>query len=293
MKASRTVSCLLFIALFVFLTGFSPADQKIKATWLWQTTMIASEPDHILSFAQEQGVNLLYLKIDITRKPAYYQPFIKKAHAAGVTVHALGGNPNWGLKENRSKILDLVDWVNAYNQQVSPDEKIKGIHLDIEPYLLPEWKQDQASVMRQWMDNVEAYLARASADPTLEIGCDIPFWLDKNPIPGNPQLTITEWLIAKHDHVAVMAYRDKAEGSNSISALVPQELGWADELGKKVLIAVETKQSNEGDFITFYEEGATYMNEELAKLPGLLAQHPSFAGIAIHSYEYWKTLKKE
>ncbi|CFJ38188.1 Uncharacterised protein [Mycobacterium tuberculosis] len=90
-----------------------------------------------------------------------------------------------------------------------------------------------------------------------------------------------------------MAYRDKAEGSNSISALVPQELGWADELGKKVLIAVETKQSNEGDFITFYEEGATYMNEELAKLPGLLAQHPSFAGIAIHSYEYWKTLKKE
>jgi hypothetical protein len=264
----------------------------LKATWIWQTSLIASEPDQILLFAKEQGVELIYLKIDISRKASYYQAFIKKASEAGVKVHALGGQASWGLEQNRYKILALVDWVLAYNQVVADDEKISGVHFDIEPYVMPEWKTDEkVSIMKQWMGNVEAYLERTNLDPTLEVGCDIPFWLDKTYLSDNPGTTLSEWLISKHEQVVVMAYRDRADGSNSISALVPQEMGWADELGKKVLLAVETKQSNEGNFVTFYEEGKTYMNAELSKLPALMSSHPSYAGTAIHSYEYWKPLK--
>jgi hypothetical protein len=141
------------------------------------------------------------------------------------------------------------------------------------------------------MSNVEAYIERAQKDPTLEIGCDIPFWLDKTYLPDDPATAINEWLISKHDQVAVMAYRDRAEGPNSISSLVSNEMSWGDKVGKKVLLAVETKESNEGNFVTFFEEGKKYMNAELAKLPVLMSAHPSYAGTAIHSYEYWKPLK--
>lgn len=290
--ASRSARFLLLMSLVIFLTGFSAEENELKATYLWQTTLIASEPDQILSFAKEQGVNLLYLKIDITRKAAYYQSFIKKANEAGVKVQALGGLASWGLEQNRYKILALVDWVIAYNQSVADAEKISGIHMDIEPYVMPEWKTaEQASIIRQWMGNVEAYIDRAQLDPTLEIGCDIPFWLDKTYLPDDPPMTISQWLISKHDQIAVMAYRDRVDGSNSISSLIPQEMGWADQLGKKALIAVETKESNEGNFVTFYEEGKTYMNAELSKLPALMSSHPSYVGTAIHSYEYWKPLR--
>lgn len=288
---SRSVLFLLLISVAALVTGFSAEEKALRATWLWQTTMIASEPDQILSFAKEQGVNLLYLKIDTTRKASYYQTFIRRAGEAGVKVHALGGQASWGLEQNRYKILALIDWVIAYNKSVADTEKISGIHLDIEPYVMPEWKTDQASILRQWMNNVEAYRERANQDPTLEVGCDMPFWLDKTYLTDNPDITISEWLISKHDQVAVMAYRDRADGSNSISSLVPQEMGMADKWGKKVLIAVETKQSSEGDFVTFNEEGKTYMNTELAKLPDLMSTHPAYAGTAIHSYEYWKPLK--
>jgi len=291
-RASRFFVFLLLMCLVVPLTGFSPKEKQLKATWIWHTKLIASEPEQILSFAKEQGVNLLYLNIDQSRKAAFYQSFIKKANAAGIKVHALGGERNWAMEQNRAKVLALVDWVIAYNKSVAVDEKISGIHLDIEPYLLPEWKTKQASVLRQWKANVQVYIKRSEQDPILEVGCDIPFWLDKTSVPGDPKTTMAQWLISQHDHVAVMAYRDRAKGSNSISSLVLQELRWADQLGKKVVVAVETKQSTEGNFVSFYEEGKAHLNAELSKLPVLMSSHPSFAGIAIHSYEHWKTLKK-
>lgn len=291
--ATRCFVSLLLVSMAVLLTGFASEEKNVKATWLWHTTLIASEPDQIVSFAEEQGVNLLYLQIDTSRKADYYRSFIRKAHEAGVSVHALGGDPSWGLQQNRGKILALVDWVIDFNLNAADEEKIRGIHLDIEPYLHAEWKTEKDSVLKQWMGNVEAYTERAGIDSSLEVGCDIPFWLDKTPLPEDPDTTISEWLISKHDHVAVMSYRDRVDGPNSMSSIVTQELSWADELGKKVLLGAETKESSEGDIVSFAEEGKRHLDAELSKLPALMSAHPSFGGTAIHSYEYWKLLKDE
>ncbi|MGO0063422.1 hypothetical protein ACTID9_26030 [Brevibacillus fluminis] len=290
--APRIIGLFLLIPALIVVTGFSAAKAETKATWLWQSQLISSEPEQILAFAKEHGVTLLYLNFSPARKAAEYQTFIKKATASGIAVHALGGERSWGLEQNRTSLLAWVDRVLAYNAGVSKEERFTGIHLDIEPYLLPEWKTRQSAVIGQWMGNIEAYAAKARKTPGLEIGCDIPFWLDSIALPNDDAASFGKWLIAQHDHATVMAYRDRAVGSNSISALSAQELAFADELGKRIFIAVEAKKSGEGNFVSFAEEGKTYMNAQLAKLSPLLSEHPSFAGMAVHSYEYWKTMKE-
>lgn len=292
--ASRMIiACVCLFFMFVALTGFSsPEGEKRKATWLWNTSLIASEPAQILSFLKEQGVSLLYLQIDTKQPLSTYQTFIREARLGGIDVHALGGSPSWGLADKRQNVLALVNWVHAYNQLAASDEKFTGIHLDIEPYLLPEWKADQPAVIRQWMQNVEAYTDLARQKPGLEIGCDIPFWLDKLALPDSPGTELGQWLIGKHDLVAIMSYRDRAEGPNSITSLAAEELGWGDGLGKTIYLGVETKQSSEGDFVSFYEEGLQQLNQEVAKLPALVGNHPSYGGVAVHSYEHWKALKE-
>jgi len=111
-------------------------------------------------------------------------------------------------------------------------------------------------------------------------------------LPDSPGSALGQWLISKHDQVAIMSYRDRAEGPNSVASLSAEELEWADELGKTVLLGVETKRSSEGNHVTFYEEGGRQLNLELAKLPGLIGEHPSYGGIAVHSYEHWKALRE-
>jgi len=291
MKQRTRLALILLTLLTVVLTGFSGGEKPRKATWIWNTSLIAAEPEQILSFFNKQGVSVLYLNIDTSKPASYYQPFIGKAQAAGIEVHALGGHPSWALEQNRDRLLALLDWVHTYNQHAAETEKLSGIHLDIEPYLLPAWNTDREQVVRQWMSSVEAYVKHSKTVPSLQVSCDMPFWLDEIPLPDHPAATLSDWLIGQHDHVTIMAYRDQVTGPNSITSLVQQEMSAADGLNKQVFIAVETNQSKEGAFVTFHEEGEAFMHGQLNQLPALMSSHPSFAGIAVHSYESWKAMK--
>jgi hypothetical protein len=86
-----------------------------------------------------------------------------------------------------------------------------------------------------------------------------------------------------------MAYRDTAA---AIYNVAKDELIDAASVGKKISIAVETKQSKEGDFITFYEEGDAYMEEQLKLVEKMASAHTSFNGFSVHEYSSWKTLRK-
>lgn len=52
-----------------------------------------------------------------------------------------------------------------------------GIHLDIEPYVLPQWAADHDAVIQTWESNLSAFLGKTSGSG-LELGIDIPFWFD-------------------------------------------------------------------------------------------------------------------
>ncbi|WP_019122199.1 hypothetical protein [Brevibacillus massiliensis] len=283
---------LLFFCLTAgFLVGFSSPETPKKATWIWQTELIETKKAEILTFAEENGVNLIYLRIDPQRAYSYYQPFIREANAAGIEIHALGGHPLWALQAHRERILHLLDWVKNYNKTAGSDEQIIGVHLDIKPYLLPEWNEDKPSVLSQWMGNIEAVTAAARKDAQLEVSADLPVWLDDTFVPDDPDATISKWMISKLDHITLLAYRNALDGPNGIAALVENELREADELGKPVIIAVNTKESPGERHTSFFDAGAEEMERQLALLPERLgSSHPSYAGNAVHDYVNWKKL---
>ncbi|GFZ82806.1 hypothetical protein GCM10008018_30850 [Paenibacillus marchantiophytorum] len=67
--------------------------------------------------------------------------------------------------------------------------------------------------------------------------------------------------------VAIMDYRDYAEGADGIIANAQYEINYATSVGKKVIIGVETYDvPGSPGFVTFYQEGENYMNQELTKV---------------------------
>lgn len=104
-------------------------------------------------------------------------------------------------------------------------------------------------------------------------------------------MSVTEFMIRTLDHVSLMAFRNTAEGSNGIAAVVRQEMEIADRLGKPLLISVEMKENHEGAHISFYEKGAAEMEQQLAKLPELLKDYEAYQGNMVHAYDYWINAK--
>jgi hypothetical protein len=260
----------------------------IMATYVWHASSVINEPDEIIRFSKENGVNLLYVRLDLEQPYAAYRDFVAKATAAGIEVHAMGGHPLWSLEPYRERMLRLVGYVKGYNGSAEADEKFHGIHLDIEPYVLPDWNQDTESVLRQWMDNIDAFVQEAKEESDLVLSCDLAIWLDQFGVPGDSDTSFSRWMINKLDQVTLMAFRNTADGPGGISAVVQDEMGFADELGKDLVVAVEMKENHEGEYVSFYQKGEAEMHRQLSKLPQLLADHPAYKGNAVHAYEYWK-----
>ncbi|NMO96833.1 hypothetical protein [Paenibacillus lemnae] len=262
-------------------------SESIRGTYIWRAEEVIHNSREILDFAKEKNLNFLYVRLDLQQPFSAYRSFMKEASSAGIEVHALGGHPIWALQENRDRMLKLVNYVKDYNRVVEGDERFHGIHLDIEPYVLPEWSADSQNVITQWTSNIDAFVRELKADSSLKASMDMAVWLDKHPVPGEG-ISVSEWMIDRMDHVSLMAFRDRAEGSNGILSVTREELAIAERLGKPMLISVEIKESHEGGHITFYEEGAAFMEQELATVQKHLQQSSSFRGNLVHAYEYWR-----
>lgn len=264
--------------------------EPIRGTYIWEADQAVNDSREIVEFAREKNLNLLYVRLDLKQPFSAYSSFVREAAESGIEVHAMGGHPLWALEENQDRMMRLVHYVKDYNRSVESRSRFHGIHLDIEPYVLPAWGEQASSVISEWTSNIDAFANELKRDSDLVASMDMAAWLDKYNVPGQ-NMSLSRWMIDRMDHVSVMAFRDTAEGPNGIVSISREEIAYADELGKPILISVEMKESHEGDHITFYEEGAAYMEEELAKLHQLLQNSPSFSGIVVHAYDYWKNAK--
>lgn len=88
--------------------AFFASAPSIRATWLWNTELITEKGEAILSFAEENDINRIYLHIDQKNvPPEAYRTFIKEASARDIQVDALGGDPAWSLVSSQKALPPL------------------------------------------------------------------------------------------------------------------------------------------------------------------------------------------
>ncbi|NHN31945.1 hypothetical protein [Paenibacillus agricola] len=293
------LTIILLLAVIPSACEATPRAERMKATWLWDTSLIvtAESRNSILQFAKEQSIDRIYLQVNPDEALDSYRSFIKEARAGGVQIHALDGAPSWVMPDNRSYIVNMVKWVKDYNLNVLEEERFSGIQADIEPYILPEWQTDQATLVKNWTEALTLFVDEVKQDATLSASTNstaltasaaLPFWLNQIAVPGDSHVRLNEKLMGLLDEVTLMSYRDQAQALADVTA---DDLALGDRLGKKIFVGVETNPSSEGAFISFYEEGSEVMHQQLAIIDRLLESHPSYSGIAIHDYVGWKSLK--
>ncbi|USG64376.1 hypothetical protein NDK47_19775 [Brevibacillus ruminantium] len=230
----------------------------------------------------------IYLYID--RKnvpPKAYARFIKEAAKNGIRVEALGGDPTWGLKENREHIQAFIEWVKSYNFNAHENERFSGVHLDIEPYLLPEWENNQNDTLVEWLSNMDFVAREVKSLGHMEVTLDLPFWINKIEIPGYHDYYLGTWILKRFNTIALMDYRNYAQGDDGIVANALAVVKEASSMGKSVIVGVEMGNSNEGGKTTFYEKGYRKMEEELEIAQKELGKHGGFRGFAIHGFPAW------
>lgn len=289
--------------------GSSPANIP-RAIWIWEDDSYRMlDNDNTLreteSFLDKHHISILYLYADkfkdrniLVHEPEKYRKLIASAHAKGFKVFALLGSwylntPEYILPAKRSAAIQMFANVLAYNKNTSnAASRFDGINIDIEPYLLDDWSTTRSLRGQQFLDLSTTYMQmKAEAGLTLPVGPAMPFWYSGiDDVEWNNQhRKYNEYIQDIYDYAAIMDYRNAAEGSDSIISLVQEELDYADKIGKKVMIGVETLKTTPAK-VTFYGKGNSYFEKQLDLAQKSLLRHPSFAGFVIHNLNSYHRL---
>lgn len=300
---NRLHRCLLLAA--CLLPAAAPAASR--AVWTWEAESYAMVEDEAvageaIAYLKQHGFDTVYLYADaydgrnlIVDAPQRYHGLIARLHREGLRAYALLGSAYlnteaYVLPERRADAEAMMRRVVDYNLAAPAAARFDGANLDIEPHILDEWDDDSRErLLAGFLDMSAALMAiKQAAGDDMAVGPAIPFWLDGIELEWNGRMApVSEHAIDTYDYVALMDYRDFAEGRDSILSHARSEIDYANRTGKQVVVGLEVSP-NDIDKVTFDEEGPAVFEREAARVEAALRDEPSFAGFAVHHYRAWR-----
>jgi hypothetical protein len=286
-------------------------QNKEFGTWVWTTPDQLSTQDmqNIVMNAAVNNFNLIYLTIDSylsidnmsdgtakeQKKSAYMDSlaqFVSIANTRGIAVDAEAGWRDWSETSGRSKSYAILNFVEAYNQ-ARPNQKVRGLQYDVEPYLLPAYSNanKQAGILTnfvQWVDQITTM----SQNKSFTLSFVIPHFYDAQQ-KWTPQVTFNGKKDYTFNHmvsimnrlpssnILIMAYRDFALGNNGTIQISQKEIADAEGSNIHIIVAQETGNVDP-DYVTFYGQSKNELYTEIDKVNNAFAGNQSFGGIAIH-----------
>jgi len=269
-------------------------DVQTLGVWWWNINTVESpQSDIYLDFLAKNKVSEIYLCVDSMGQSvsiSKVKAFVRKAGKNGMRVAALTGSISW-IETGNKGFETFAAKFNNYQTSASENEKFYAVHLDIEPHQRDDFGSNRAEVLQLLADFLTKKVRPAVTASGTLLEWDIPFWLESADIVNDENgisIRMDELFAKKCDTVAVMSYRDTAAEMYSVSS---DEIAFAKQYGSKIILGAET-YSLEGDFVSYMEEGKSYMNAELLSLKAMMdSEIPNQNyGIAVHQIANWYAL---
>lgn len=257
--------------------------KKSKSTWFWSPALWLESPAKIFKLSAKHGIKRIYITVPTAngalKNAAELRQFIAQAHQQGLQVWAVLGDKYAVTDEGVASFLTASASYAAFNDENIQSEKLDGLQLDIEPYLIPGYSQDPAA----WLSKYAYVVSNIHlVAPSLPINIVIPFWFD----PENPvYATMLDDVADSVEQITVMDYRTDPK---EIRQKAIRFLDWGFRNQKAIEIALETLPlaAEQRRYYQSAPQGELWRLELGAKRVLLLLNEPRTAVAGITSYRF-------
>jgi hypothetical protein len=217
-------------------TELKRSSKKVtKSAWFWSPALWMETPDKIFNAKQKFALNRIYITVPTNNAEVKHatelRKFIAKAHMQNLQVWAVLGDKSAVTNAGAASFLNASAAYGAFNEGNQPLEKLEGLQLDIEPYLISGYAQDPAAWLLKYSDVVNNIHLSA---PNLPIDIVLPFWFD----PETPLIaSMLDDVADSIDRITVMDYRTDLE---QIRRKASPFFDWGERNKKAIDIALET-----------------------------------------------------
>ena len=217
--------------------GVSPSTTR--AAWAWRPELWRTTPSPLFATAASWDITTIYVTLPVAADGKLadadrLREFLREAHARGVQVWAVDGDPRMILPAARRAAAERVRAIRVFNEAGERGApRIAGIQFDIEPYIIPGYALDEEGWHELYVAAIRAF-KEAAGDLPIELA--VPFWWLDARAGGMRVMDRVSPSIAS---VAVMDYRTDFE---TIETLARPWFEWAVQQRHQVRIALEGGQ---------------------------------------------------
>ena len=262
--------------------------------WLWENPVHATtdargrgyaeaDVDVVAGFARAHGLSTVHVATPWASGEgpvaAWLDEMSGALHGAGMTVSALGGDPSW---------LGDPSLAAQWTRDVAAARLVDHVQLSVEPWTRPLWQTDRPKAVAQWHAVMDA--VRAELPEGMSLGIDAPAWLAST--SSGPHLSLMDGVMSRADSVAIVAFRDVAEGPDGVLALSADARAEAAAAGVPYTIGLETDSPRVtgGPEYTFFDDGAAALEEQAHIIDDALGSDENYQGIAVERFRTWRDL---
>jgi len=197
--------------------------------WVWRYREAIEDPGAILSTCRRHSLSRVMIQMPASEDgPEIWRAYVRllvTLRESGIEVVALDGYPEaiYDPQQLAGKVRRLFSLVEPH--------VLAGVQLDIEPYLLPGFLDDEAGPT-QYLNAID--LIKEMIGQRTSLSVVMPFWLTTVAVRGRP---LAFAVMDRVDEVVVMSYRTDLDEVKSLS---DDTLRYGDLIGIPVWLAVET-----------------------------------------------------
>jgi len=208
-----------------------------RSAWVWQPSVWQQNPKFFWRLRTLEDIQEFFITIPVNvggevSNAALLREFLREAAAQNIRVWAVIGDRNDVLEENRRLLRTRVSAYRRFNDRSSREEKLAGVQLDIEPYLLPSHDLASSIWRERYLQTIQA--AIDTAGESLPVDLVMPVWWGNHSDWGSNLLNRLNYPSLS---ITVMNYRTDLQRLH-IGAI--PFLDWGSEHQRPVRMALET-----------------------------------------------------
>ncbi|MGJ8689745.1 MAG: hypothetical protein ACSHXZ_09520 [Gammaproteobacteria bacterium] len=208
-----------------------------RGAWVWNPATWQNTPHFFWTLQNLESINEFYITVPVNpagevANPQQLSAFVQQANARNIRIWAVIGDRHDVLPESLTILQTRIAAYRRYNTRVDATEKLAGVQLDIEPYLLPGHQLAKDLWRDRYLQTVSA--AVQTAGESLHVDLVMPVWWGTHENWGPKLLNA---LSLPGISLTIMNYRTDYE---QLLTGMPPFLEWGLENQQQVRMALET-----------------------------------------------------
>lgn len=162
-----------------------------RSAYIWSEGFNEIDNDFLIMYIEQQEISDIIISVGERTNAGKLSSFIKRVKSKGTKIHALIGSNQLLRRENRNRLAERIGNASLTG--------FDGVHLDIEPHVLPEWKDRGEELLKEYLDMLKA-AREIATEKKIALAASIPVFYPEKALKEMAELV---------DKVYIMAYEMK------------------------------------------------------------------------------------